>query len=401
KYTAEAISHEVGHTLGLYHDGDSTTGYYAGHGNWAPIMGVGYYKSVTQFSKGEYSDANNMEDDLAIISGSFIPYRPDDHGDTDATASPLSSAGGVISGSGIIERNSDTDVFSVVAGTGEISLTVNTDTLDCIVAAPDYPDCHQPNLDIQADLYDDAGNLIISSNPVIELSASIETFVNEGTYYLHITGVGTGDPVTGYSDYGSLGKFVINGTVPEPGADAYPVAAASASPVTGEIPLTVNFSSAGSVDPDGTITAYAWDFADGGLSNDPNTSNTYITPGVFTAVLTVTDNDGYTDTASVTITATAPDTTVNTPTDLAVTVNGGTVHLTWTDNAGNEEGVRIERAEKIRGTYTYSYIGQVGADATSFADSPGVGTFQYRVQAFNDTTETVSGYSNAVLARIK
>ncbi len=47
KYTAEAISHEVGHTLGLSHDGRITPseGYYAGHGSgdtgWAPIMGVG------------------------------------------------------------------------------------------------------------------------------------------------------------------------------------------------------------------------------------------------------------------------------------------------------------------------------------------------------------------------
>ncbi len=55
KYTAEAISHEAGHTLGLSHDG--TTGgaaYYEGHGNWAPIMGVGYYRETVQWSKGQY-----------------------------------------------------------------------------------------------------------------------------------------------------------------------------------------------------------------------------------------------------------------------------------------------------------------------------------------------------------
>ena len=46
KYIAEAISHEVGHTLGLNHDGTSTQGYYSGQGSgatdWAPL-----WESVT------------------------------------------------------------------------------------------------------------------------------------------------------------------------------------------------------------------------------------------------------------------------------------------------------------------------------------------------------------------
>ncbi|MEX2214475.1 MAG: M12 family metallo-peptidase, partial [Phycisphaeraceae bacterium] len=84
KYTAEAISHEAGHTLGLSHDGTSTTGYYEGHGSgatgWAPIMGVGYYKELVQWSKGEYSGANQKQDDLAIItSQNGFGYRTDDH----------------------------------------------------------------------------------------------------------------------------------------------------------------------------------------------------------------------------------------------------------------------------------------------------------------------------------
>lgn len=50
KYTAEAASHEVGHTLGLAHDGRTTPveTYYYGHGSgqtgWAPILGAGTTK---------------------------------------------------------------------------------------------------------------------------------------------------------------------------------------------------------------------------------------------------------------------------------------------------------------------------------------------------------------------
>src|SRR6185295_10130611 len=68
KYVAEAASHEAGHTLGLNHDGTTTgTEYYQGNGSgvtsWAPIMGVGYYCNMVQWSKGEYPGANNTQDD--------------------------------------------------------------------------------------------------------------------------------------------------------------------------------------------------------------------------------------------------------------------------------------------------------------------------------------------------
>ena len=73
KSVAEAISHEVGHTLGLSHDGTRSTSYYSGHGgtlssptSWAPIMGMSYYKSLTHWSKGEYANSNNTEDEMVL-----------------------------------------------------------------------------------------------------------------------------------------------------------------------------------------------------------------------------------------------------------------------------------------------------------------------------------------------
>lgn len=93
KYVAEAISHEVGHTLGLSHDGSATAAYYTGQGSgatgWAPIMGVGYYQSLVQWSRGEYTGANNREDDIAIIQANGVSLRPDDHGDSVTAATVL------------------------------------------------------------------------------------------------------------------------------------------------------------------------------------------------------------------------------------------------------------------------------------------------------------------------
>src|SRR5262245_32615261 len=92
-YIAEAASHEIGHNMGLSHDGKTDgTEYYGGHGSgdisWGPLMGTGYNRNVSQWSKGEYYLANNTQDDLATIAGK-ISYRADDHGNTAGTAIEL------------------------------------------------------------------------------------------------------------------------------------------------------------------------------------------------------------------------------------------------------------------------------------------------------------------------
>ena len=67
----EAGSHELGHNLGLRHDGNSTSSYYQGNNQWAPIMGFSDYASMATFDAGSYPDANNQEDDIAIIKESL------------------------------------------------------------------------------------------------------------------------------------------------------------------------------------------------------------------------------------------------------------------------------------------------------------------------------------------
>ncbi|MEJ2709400.1 MAG: PKD domain-containing protein, partial [Anaerolineales bacterium] len=75
-------------------------------------------------------------------------------------------------------------------------------------------------------------------------------------------------------------------------ANQPPSAVASATPDHGSAPLTVQFSADGSSDPDGSLVAYAWDFGDGSNSTEANPSHTYTSIGTYQATLTVTDDDG-------------------------------------------------------------------------------------------------------------
>jgi serralysin len=238
KYIAEAVSHEVGHNLGLNHDGTSTTGYYQGQGSgetgWGTIMGVGYYKPLTQWSKGEYTDANNTEDDLSkITTNSGFGYRSDDAGNTALVASNLGILGtnsantalSDVNQFGIIEQTTDQDWFKFTTGDGSINLTIQAISQAFINNGGTFssqyltPASGITNLDVWAGIYgNDGTTLIAQSNPVDLLSASFTNlFLNAGTYYLAIDGVGKGDPLTtGYSDYGSLGQYSVNGTIVTP-----------------------------------------------------------------------------------------------------------------------------------------------------------------------------------------
>ncbi len=299
---AEAASHEAGHNLGLSHDGivNGAT-YYSGHGNgatgWAPIMGVGYYKELVQWSKGGYSDANNTQDDIQIIQDTGLEIMADDHGNNTVTSTALDSTTDgttiTLSGKGLIERRTDVDAFSFVSGNGDLSINIDPSQLS-------------PNLDIEAGLYDSSGTLIKSSNPTDSLNASFsESALPAGEYFVMIKGIGKGDPLlTGYTDYASLGNYTISGSVSDPGGMKPPVAVATVDPsASGYAPLTLNFYGNESYDTDGSIVSYEWNFDDGSdFSTNVTPTHTYYAPGNYMATLTVTDNDGLTNTATVAIT---------------------------------------------------------------------------------------------------
>ena len=101
-----------------------------------------------------------------------------------------------------------------------------------------------------------------------------------------------------------------------------PRAVMNATPTNGVAPLTVQFSSEGSNDPDENDSiSFQWDFGvpgtDADRSIDPNPSFTYTANGVYTARLTVTDSTGKSQSRTIQITVgnTAPTVTVSVPVD--------------------------------------------------------------------------------------
>jgi hypothetical protein len=203
KNIAEAASHEAGHTVGLSHDGTATVGYYQGHGAWAPIMGVGYYKAISQWSKGEYAGANNTEDDFAVAGQNGLALRVDDHGNSTTTAAALTLGTTV---NGIYADDADVDMFRIDLAAGTFTFAANTAASGA-------------DLDIKLQLLNSSGAVVATADPAAGqtnaatptgLSASIIRQVTAGRYYLRVDNTGYGDPLnTGYSTYGSRGAYTV------------------------------------------------------------------------------------------------------------------------------------------------------------------------------------------------
>ena len=212
KAVAEAIAHEFGHALGLQHDGTTASPYYRGHGDgetsWAPIMGAGYDANVTQWSRGDYDDANNRQDDISIITNSNnrITFREDDHVYGNDESTPLEIENGRIFGSGVIETATDRDTFNFTHDGGPVLLKVE-------------PFAIGPNLDIAIELFSEesAFDPILELAPTDSLSVEISMELDAGTYFLDVDGGGhQPEEGQGFSQYGSVGQYTISGYLGTP-----------------------------------------------------------------------------------------------------------------------------------------------------------------------------------------
>ncbi|MFA5613262.1 MAG: PKD domain-containing protein [Methanoculleus sp.] len=100
----------------------------------------------------------------------------------------------------------------------------------------------------------------------------IHTYESPGTYTVSLT------VSNAYSEDTETRTNYI--TVLEP-----PVADFTATPTEGNAPLAVQFTDESA----GDVTAWHWDFGDGNTSADQNPGHTYVTPGIYTVNLTVSN----------------------------------------------------------------------------------------------------------------
>lgn len=409
-YVSEAASHEFGHNLGLSHDGvNGGSSYYSGHGSgnvsWGPIMGVGYYTNVTQWSKGEYSGANNKQDDIQIIADQ-LAFRADDHGATLTAASPLQvAADGTLyvtfpeidphnqqpANKGVIERAGDSDLFWFDTGAGGVTLTV-TPAWEAFYRSS----LRGANLDIEAALYDQAGNLVALSDPDNDTYAQIDTSLSAGRYYLAVRGVG--NTLSPYSDYGSLGMYFISGSVQSgiqsdttpPNPD--PMGWASAPAATGRTGIGMTARTA--TDDSGVVQYWFQCVAAGGSgcsSSGWQSATAYtasgLTPGAdYSYQVKARDaagnETGWSPAATATTLANQPPQAVN---DSAETPQGSAVTIAVLDNDSDADGDSLS----ISG-FTQPASGSVTQSGSQLVYTPAAGfngpdSFSYSVTDGYDT----------------
>lgn len=102
--------------------------------------------------------------------------------------------------------------------------------------------------------------------------------------------------------------------------------------------LDCSFNGTGSSDSDGTIASYTWDFGDGNSASSTAPSHTYAADGTYSVKLTVTDNDGGTNTQTKSVTVS--DTVVVPPTGSEL--SNGVTESGLAATTGNEIAYTME-----------------------------------------------------------
>jgi hypothetical protein len=212
KYIAECCSHEIGHTLGLFHQARyneqdvQSESYHTGNGSgeigWAPIMGNSYGKNMSSWNLGpsQYSATENQDNLEVITTENGFGFRMDDF-ENDLNESAFNLGVNTFLLSGVISTNMDVDAFQFqVSENSRVHLEAKPGGINAMAEGV--------NMDIQLSIYNDKKERIGIYNPEETAGISADITLNAGKYYITIEGVGNAN----MSDYSSLGSYTIEGT---------------------------------------------------------------------------------------------------------------------------------------------------------------------------------------------
>ncbi|MFM6873150.1 MAG: hypothetical protein ACKPKQ_24655, partial [Dolichospermum sp.] len=229
KNIAEAASHEAGHNLNLSHDGQGSTEYYAGGGSspgWAPIMGVGYSKQLTQFSRGQYSNATNTENDFLQIRGEGIGRYVEGTPNTDLASAQTITLNSTGYGGAFqtIELASDDgntgidyDYFKFLApAAGSVTISVNNALIfskdGTNFIGEDLP-AGYGNLHLDAQILNASGGVLAdwNNNALVDVTGLTYSGLVAGQNYFVKVGPNSTlpDQSFGETTWGSLGAYAL------------------------------------------------------------------------------------------------------------------------------------------------------------------------------------------------
>lgn len=186
-------------------------------------------------------------------------------------------------------------------------------------------------------------------------------------------------------------------------------------PYTGYINENISFNAKGSSDPDGDTLTYSWDFGNGNIKTGKKVKNSYSDIDNFTATLTVTDPEGFSDTdeADIQINNRAPNKpSINGETDLNRDIkyffefeatdddkHDVKIIVDWGDGNSDESDfiksgntTNLEHSWKKSGRYKISVHSDDSFDKSSsrffvvFVDSIEVGNLGYLIDGNSDGT---------------
>jgi hypothetical protein len=389
RYTADAASHEAGHSFGLYHQSlySGTTmlqQYNPGPGNGtSPLMGYSYGAARSLWWDGTSSiSSRSIQDDMSVIASGTngFGYRSETVGNSAATATPLTVQNGTsVRASGIIIKPTDLDFYSVNSGPGQVTfkITVPAGVNDL---AP------------TAELLDASGTTVLARGTASPTNFSVTLTANlaaGGSYRILVSSDGS---------YGNVGQYSVQGTVqpwtvssPDSGSGTEPSAGTTAGEPPSNLSTTivgnqVVLTWAGSASG---VLGYVVERASDGVNwttmdNSLAATTTWYVDASTVAGMTYFYRVSAVGASGVVASSTVIPATVP-PQAPALLIGsastGGLVSLAWIDVPG-ETGFRVERTTD---GLSWTVVGATPRGVTNYIDSAVIAgtSYAYRVRGIN------------------